>query len=373
MKKILFATILSSLILASCTNVDTTKKNDEGITWKTAMSLPAQKGQTQNVGTAGMLYGVLDNDYIVVGGGANFPTPLIEGGKKVTCSDIYLLKDVNGNLELVSHTQFPHKIAYGSSITTKDGVYYIGGSPEDGKGDDIWFVSMKDGQLNLKKVGELPFTYANGKAFIKNDKIYLVAGKVDGKNSNKFCSYDLRTNEIKELPNFPGDARQQPVGALLNGEIYVFGGGSSVAYTDGYKYSFALEKWLPVADVIINGKGVSLLGGNTVKLNDNEMMVIGGFNKKIWDDANHYLSTLKGDELKHYRDVYFGTDPQDFHWNKEMLVYNAKQNSWKSLGDIPFNAPCGEALVKIGNNIISINGEIKPGVRTNKVFMGYMH
>ncbi|MCJ8341484.1 MAG: hypothetical protein MJH09_01325 [Cetobacterium sp.] len=52
------------------------------------------------------------------------------------------------------------------------------------------------------------------------------------------------------------------------------------------------------------------------------------------------------------------------------MIYNAKTNNWKSLGEVPFNAPCGEGLVLIGNKIYSINGEIKPGVRTEKMYIG---
>ncbi|MGL4508666.1 MAG: cyclically-permuted mutarotase family protein, partial [Cetobacterium sp.] len=102
----------------------------------------------------------------------------------------------------------------------------------------------------------------------------------------------------------------------------------------------------------------------------NEMLVIGGFNKDVWDDANLKLGSLKGKELEKYRHNYFTMDPQDFNWNKEMLVYDATNNTWKSIGQVPFMAPCGEGLVKIGDTIYSINGEIKPGVRSERVYQG---
>ena len=132
------------------------------------------------------------------------------------------------------------------------------------------------------------------------------------------------------------------------------------------------KQWTPVAPIVVNGEPVSVLGGNSVKLNCNEMMVIGGFNRQVWDDANYYLSTLKGDELAKYKANYFGTDPVDFHWNKEILIYNAKTNTWKSIGEVPFDAPCGEGLVLVGNNVYSVNGEIKPGVRTNRMYTGHI-
>lgn len=115
---------------------------------------------------------------------------------------------------------------------------------------------------------------------------------------------------------------------------------------------------------------MSVLGANSVKLNDSEMMVIGGFNKQLWNDANYYLGNLKGEELANYKVKYFGADPYEFGWNRDVLIYNASTNSWKSIGEIPFDAPCGEGLVLIGNKVFSINGEIKPGIRTDRVFTG---
>lgn len=64
------------LVLAGCGNKPTegSNKNKEitSIKWTVDGELEAQKGQNKNIGTAGLLYGKT-KDYIVVGGGANFP------------------------------------------------------------------------------------------------------------------------------------------------------------------------------------------------------------------------------------------------------------------------------------------------------------
>lgn len=376
MKKILFAAIVSSLVLAGCSaapinNSDYSEVNK--ITWETAGKLPAQKGYAENIGTAGLLSGVLEGKYVVVGGGANFPVKSpAEGGPKVTYSDVYVMEEKNGQLEVIEHTNFPHEIGYGASVTTDKGIYYIGGAAEAENDNDIWFLSMKDGKLNMEKIGDLPFTFQNGKAVEKDGKLYLFTGKQNGKTSNEFYSFDLANGNIEKLPSVPGAERAQAVAEVLDDNIYIFGGGNSKAFTDGYKYNFDTKEWIPVAPVVVGGQDISVLGGNSVKLNRYEMMVIGGFNKNIWDDANYYLSNLKGDELAKYKANYFSTDPVDFKWNKEILIYNAKTNSWKSIGEIPFDAPCGEGLVLINNKVFSINGEIKPGVRTNRMYTGHI-
>lgn len=373
MKKILFAAIVSSLIITGCTSVNHHNgiQNISKITWETAGKLPAQKGSTENKGTAGLLHGILEGKYIIVGGGANFPVKSpAEGGPKVTYSDVYVLEEVNGKLQVVEHTNFPHEIGYGSSITTHDGIYYIGGATTPENDNDIWLVTRENNKLNFKKIGDLPFTFQNGGATIRNGILYVFTGKQDGKSSNSLYSYNLKTGETKKLADVPGENRAQTVSQVLNNELYVFSGGNSKAFVDGYKYNFDTNEWTPVAPVVIDGKEISLLGANSVKLNQDEMLVIGGFNKQIWNDANHYLSNLKGDELAKYKANYFATDPVDFNWNKNILVYNSKTNTWRTLGEVPFDAPCGEALIRIKDKIFSVNGEIKPGVRTNRIYTG---
>ena len=372
MKKFVFAAIVSALVLGGCSSVGVKNPGVERkITWEHAGNLPAQKGFEKNIGVAGVLSGVLDGKYVLVGGGANFPyAPTAVGGAKELYSDVYLLQPEGSQLKVKEHINLDNKIGYGSSVTVKEGVYYIGGSANPEADNDILFFNMVDDKLTVKKIGDLPFTLQNGVAVEKDGKLYILTGKQNNVATDKMYSYDLTTGETKELAAVPGGARTQAVGQILMGELYVFSGGTSVAYTDGYKYNFDTNTWTEVAPVELNGKGISLIGANSVKLNDKEMMVIGGFNKEVWDDANKNLGSLKGKKLDAYKAVYFGADPAEFNWNREVLVYNAEKNSWSTMGQITFDAPCGAGLSVIGNKVYSINGEIKPGIRTDRMYSG---
>ena len=382
MKKIflMLFTIFSVFIIGCSNTVSTSNaanvldsKVDKKIVWEMGGHLPAQTGMEKNIGTAGLLYGSLQDKYIVVGGGANFPEEsVLNGGAKKTYSDIYMLEDKNGVLEVIEHINWENEIGYGASITVTNGIYYIGGSSNPEADDDILFITLKDGKLNVEKIGDLPFTLQNGVAVYNDNKLYIITGKQGGKGSDKVYEYDLTTKEAKELAPVPGQAsRTQAVAQLLNGNIYVFSGGDATAYTDGYKYDFANNTWEQVADVSINGgEGISLLGAVSVKLNETEMLVIGGFNKAIYDNAVYNLGTLQGTALAGFRQGYFGADPYEFNWNSNILIYNCESNTWKTIGEVPFDAPCGEGLILIGNKIYSINGEIKPGIRTDKMYVG---
>ena len=379
MKKFLVAVMVMMLMFVCINGIKISGSSASGnaksvkkITWEHAGELEAQTGFEKNIGAAGMLSGSY-KDYVIVGGGANFPyETVLNGGVKQHYSDIYVLKKEKDKLTMVQHTNLDYEIGYGSSITTDEGVYYIGGSPEQEHADDITLLTIdKKKKLKVKKIGDLPFTISDGIAVEKKGKLYIGLGKQNGESSNKLYEYDIKTSKTKELASIPGESvRNQSVAQLLNGNLYVFSGGGSVAYTDGYKYDIEKNKWSKVSSVTVGDKQISLLGANSVKLNNDEMMVIGGFNKEVYDYATKNLNTLQGEELRAFRTQYFTADPYEFNWNKDILIYNAKKNTWRSVGKVPFDAPCGQGLVLKGNTIYSINGEIKPGVRTNIMYSG---
>jgi len=376
MKKILSLLITSSIIVGGIASnslpASAAVKNVEKITWQHAGDLEAQKGFDKNIGVAGVLSGRIGN-YVVVGGGANFPNgTVLDGGKKKTYPDLYLLENNNGKLKVKEHTTLPNEIGYGSSVTTDKGIYYIGGSTNADAANDITLITLDNSnKLKYKKVGDLPFTFSNGIAAEYKGKLYIGLGNQGGKDSTKLYEYDLESKEIKELAPLPDKtSMNQCVAQILNGNLYVFSGGGSIISTDGYKYDISSNAWSKVSSVKLGNNEISLYGANSVKLNEYEMLVIGGFNKTIYDNAVYKLGTLKGDELAKFRQGYFGADSYEFNWNKEILVYNAKTNLWHSLGQVPFDAPCGEGLVLTNENIFSINGEIKPGIRSNRMYSG---
>ena len=348
---IVSATVAATLPLTSALAAPETVGQPQ-ILWQSVGTLSPAQGQTENIGVAGMLSGNY-NGYIIAGGGANFPNggPAV-GGVKKTYSDVYVFKASKEGLTEVDHQQMPFEIAYGMSVTTKDGVYYIGGSTDAVGAKTITRLTTDaKGKLKIEKVGELPFKIQTGADFYK---------------------FDLKSKELTKLASFTGALREQSVSQILNNKLYVFGGGTNTALTDGYVYDIQKDAWDKVASVEVDNKAISVYGGNSIKLNEDEMLVIGGFNKEVYDWAVSNLESLKDQELADFKAKYFGADVAEFKWNNQILVYNAKTNTWRSIGQIPFNAPCGEGLVYAGDSIISINGEVKPGVRSNRIYQGFI-
>ncbi|WP_295155725.1 cyclically-permuted mutarotase family protein [uncultured Brachyspira sp.] len=370
--------LLSVIVVIGCSyeeknNILSDSKMDKKIVWEVGGHLPAQTGMEKNIGVSGLLYGSLQDKYIVAGGGGNFPyESTLNGGAKKLYSDIYMLEDNNGALQVIEHINWENEIGHGASITTKEGIYYIGGASNPQADDDILFISLKDNKLSVEKVGDLPFTFQNGAAVEKDGKLYIIAGRQNGKAANEVYQYDLSTKETKKLSPVPNqETRTQPIAQLLNGSIYVFSGADSIAYTDGYKYDFSKDAWEQVSDIsITNKENITLAGGVSIKLNESEMVVMGGVNKNIYDNAVYNLNNLKGEELSDFKYKYFTSDPYEFKLNSDILIYNSKTDSWKTLGEVPFNPTCGQGLILIGNKIYFISGEIKAGIRTDKMYIG---
>ena len=340
------------------------------LAWQSMGTLSPAEGQKENIGVAGLLQGTF-GDYIIVGGGANFPAggPLT-GGAKVTYPDVYVLRAAEAGLTETDHAQMPYPVGYGVSATTPDGVLYFGGSTDESGARAVTRLTAPNGKLRTETLPALPFALQNGVAAYDKDTVYLGGGKQDGVLSKKFYTYDIKTGTLTLLPDFPGEAREQSVAEFLGGRFFVFSGGANVAYTDGYAYDPKAQTWTSVAGPNVNGTPVSLLGARSVRLNADEMLVVGGFNREIYNWAVSNLNTLQGEEKDAFRAHYFTMPPEDYHWNREILVYSAKDDAWRSVGQLPFPAPCGEALVIARGALFSISGEVKPGVRSPRLYRG---
>lgn len=266
------------------------------LAWQSMGTLSPAEGQKENIGVAGLLQGTF-GDYIIVGGGANFPAggPLT-GGAKVTYPDVYVLRATTAGLTETDHAQMPYPVGYGVSVTTPDGVLYFGGSTDETGARAVTRLTAPNGKLHTETLPALPFSLQNGVAAYDKGTVYLGGGKQDGTLSKKFYTYDVKTGMLSSLPDFPGEPREQSVAEFLGGRLYVFSGGANVAYTDGYAYDPKTRAWTEIKGPNVDGTPVSLLGARSVRLNADEMLVVGGFNHEIYNWAVSNLSTLQGEE-----------------------------------------------------------------------------
>ena len=127
--------------------------------WTNIATVAAQKGYENNIGTAGLVKGVLGNK-LIFGGGANFPGGLpVDGGVKVNHKDIYLYEEIADGVTLLDQIQFDYPLAYGPSAVYNDTLYYIANKTETSS--EILAFTVVDNKLKVEVVETLPLTVEN--------------------------------------------------------------------------------------------------------------------------------------------------------------------------------------------------------------------
>jgi cyclically-permuted mutarotase family protein len=338
------------------------------------------------------------NGKIIVAGGCNFPgKPVYEGGIKKYYADIFVYDEREDSWVLAS--QFPYPVAYGASVSIEDGIVCIGGNDLQNSFSRVHLLSWSDREKTVDVVQwpSLPYRMTNMAAALVGNQIFVAGGTCDGQLANKLLSLDLsqqNTSDFSwvELEDFPGPARIQPIGIgqnaaeeahfyLISGSSFPSNADEPSVTTDGLKYNTKTRSWSKIADIKPgNGKKYSLHGGSGIPIGTHHMLFVGGVNKKIFQEAwmreRSYARALamgdsalsKGLEAEIHE--YFNQDPAWYQFNEDVLVYHTITDTWAVVGTYPFPAPAGAPAVKVQDHWYMINGELKPGVRSPKVYRG---
>ncbi|CQJ56305.1 N-acetylneuraminate epimerase [Yersinia rohdei] len=218
----------------------------------------------------------------------------------------------------------------------------------------------------------VPFKYGTG-ARIDNN-IYVGLGSA-GQSWYRLDTEKTRSGWQK-IADFPGQPREQAVTVGLDGKLYVFGGvGKNTAsdtqvraLNDVYQYDPATNQWQQLPTRAPRG----LVGTVATAVEGSQAMLLGGVNKAIFDGYFADLAVAGSDETQKNAviNAYFNQSPADYFYNRDVLIYDPAKNQWKSGGQLPFLGTAGSAITGMNNNLILINGEIKPGLRTAAVWQG---
>ncbi|MGL5956030.1 MAG: cyclically-permuted mutarotase family protein, partial [Brevinema sp.] len=304
---------------------------------------------------------------------ANFPyAAILEGGAKEFYQDIFVYQmNPDKTLELVNTGMLPKKLAGGATVSTGEEIFLIGGENADGESATIYSITLNNTVPVVIATAQLPFTWSLGGAVLQERELYLFAGRNNKTAVNKNWAYHLDKKEVRPLADLPAEARVQMPYAVLDDEVYIFNGLGALTLSDNYVYNLTTDTWKKLADTTLNQKPFTVAGGAAVALTADSLLVLGGVNKEVFDDAVTQLGTLKGDELEAFRQDYFNRTPEQFNFSRQQMVYNIKENTWKSVGEIPFYGGAGPfPLVKKDNSVWLVSGEIKAGVRTPEIQTG---
>ncbi|MBM4041840.1 MAG: sodium/solute symporter [Planctomycetes bacterium] len=311
---------------------------------------------------------VFGGGMVGVAGGAQFPTPLFEGGRKVWVDSIFLLKP--GSVKWWKVHQLPRPLAYGASATWRERQVCIGGCDAEKCYAEVFELFPPDGDViypgrpmpKPMSLPALPKPCAMMGAALIGDTVYVAGGQETPSATEALRSLwalDLSKPDAKwqELEAWPGPGRILPVVAAQSDGyeklVYVISGAELFPgpdgkaarryLTDGWAYSPKAKTWRRILDV-----PQAVVAAPAIEWGQSHILVFGG------DDG---VNAARIQELK------------DNHpgFSRDILGYHTITDTWTKMGEMPLGQVT-TAAVRWQGGIVIPSGEIRPGTRTPKVF-----
>lgn len=374
-----------------CIEIETNNKKDT-MKWNKLADLPGTE-TTASLGVSAPFTAVW-KDRLIVAGGCNFPEkPVTEGGIKRYYDEIFVLDLQNESAQWERIGHLPQKVAYGAAVATPEGIVCIGGNNKDQALKDAFLLVLNEkNETKLTALPSLPVALDNFAAAAIGSVVYVAGGNADGEPANGLYSLDLKKKEKgwKKEKSFPGVARVQPVLVAQNkGKetlLYLAGGFSPIdgdkaaeAPTNLLVYSPSTKRWSEETALpsFADGSLRTLTGGCGVAGEEHLIYFMGGVNRNRFltavdrprrmevaraTDDQATLETLQAEAA-----AYMHHPVEWYAFNKELLAYNTLTKSWEVWGAYEQLARAGAGAVRYKNQLIIVNGELKPGVRTPTV------
>ena len=320
--------------------------------WNKLPNLPDKEG------FAGSFCGVINN-VLFVAGGANFPDKRPwEGGTKVWYDTIYSLR--KGESTWRKEGKMPHLNGYGISLTTKEGIVFIGGGDSKSNFKELWLLNYSHGKLTFKQWPDLPLPLAQATGALDNRVIYVYGGATspDSKQaSNKLFTLNLDNLSAgwQSLESCPGYGRIFPTSSICSGSFYIFGGARLYSDSTGsLKREWLADAWCYKPNQgwikLANLPYPSVAAPSPSYCINNQILILGG------DDGSQVNTTP--------------TMHKGFR--REILIYNTANNTWSTHGSIPFSLVTTSSTLW-GDDIVIAGGEQRPGVRSPEIWLGKTH
>jgi N-acetylneuraminic acid mutarotase len=270
---------------------------------------------------AGYMAGVSNGQLLIIGGS-------YWRHKEKHWSDLVQAFDPHTN-SWINERALPEPRSDAASATLKGDVYCFGG----GNGNQVLSDALvfHKGRWNRVSNGALPEPRLYAVAIALGDYIYLLGGMSlpgDYKSvSNAFWRWRPNGKGWDILSALPGPGRISHAMAVINGDIYVFGGATTGSQdvqnlNDAYRYDVSTNRWTRLADLPVANRAWGAVGLG------NRALLVGGYT----------------------------TD-----FSSEVRVYRPP-SSLSALGNLP-HAIADAKFFRIGNAVLGTGGEVGPGIR----------
>lgn len=381
-----------NLVNAEELPASTFRSEASDITWSQLPDLLGPKGKPA-LGVSAPFTGI-HNGQLIVAGGCNFPDkPVAEGGIKRYYSEIYAA-DLTGGTPIAWRKvgNLPKPLAYGASVTTPDGLVWIGGNNLKESSDQVFLVrwNAQKQKLDISRLPSLPVPMDNLAATYADGSLYVAGGNKAEEYAHSLFTLSLASGtdgQWLRLPDFPGPERVQPVLAAQQSvdgtRLYLAGGFQAVSgrlgaivSTDMLSYHIASKQWRNegVLPALADGSPSTVTGGCIMAWGDSLLFLTGGVNHDRFRDAFDRPSRIEQaiaigdtalrDSLQEEAKQYLLRPVKWYRFNTALLQYNTFTRQWSHRGDYEELARAGAGIAREGNSLLIINGELKPGIRT---------
>ena len=296
-----------------------------------------------------------ENGNLILISGTNFPVSLFEGGTKEWYSKVYVLPD--GMDEWKEVFDLGHSFSYGVALSTPGGVVCVGGSDGETHYPDVFRLSWRDDKLLKEDLPPLPKPCAMMGAAFLGSSIY-VAGGLEDPNSTQplktFWQLDLDSEdpEWEILEPWPGPPRFLPVAAAQSGSFFLFSGADLIEngsgetkreyLTDGYRFTPG-KGWTETDSL---KKAVVAAPGSAY--------------------GQHHILVSSGDDGE-FTDRIQELKENHPGFSESLLAYHTITDTWVELGELPV-ALVTTQMVPFRDGLVIAGGEDRPGHRSSKVF-----
>ncbi|MEZ0453992.1 hypothetical protein ABTW24_20540 [Sphingobacterium thalpophilum] len=346
--------------------------------WHRSIDLPARQNGKAHIGLAGPIAG-LAKDFLLIGGGANFPDlPPWEGGKKKIQKDVYIYAKDSAGLSLIGQDSLPDAVAYSASLSVANGLCVIGGENTEGKTNACRLIryDVSNRKIETFVYPQLPFSLSNMGAVCLGNKLLVAGGERHDGVSDQVLQLDLEDlgsgwKKVGTLP-YPVSHLQLLVDDMHH--LYVVGGrkgnrsAASTLYQGLLKSVDGGQRWLELTDIPFKAAA-----GTACVLPDHGLWLFSAdrgttFHRveTILSEAEKEPDTEKKQELIRAKNMLQANHPG---FGREIWRYDLKSGRWSRAGDLPSNGPVTTTAVLWGDMLVLPSGEIKAGVRSAQILL----
>lgn len=309
-------------------------------------------------GFAGAFAGV-QGQILLAGGGANFPDGRMpwNGGTKVWHDKLFSLDLSKADAMWQEIGRLPAANGYGVSLTIPEGVLLIGGGDATRNFRDVHLLTLDETKPLFRALPVLPESLAQMCGAVIGRKVHLCGGIVKPDATTASAKHwvldlDAMENGWKEDVTLPAPSRILATAAAVEDSFFVMGG-CSLAPDDQGKakrsylrdaWMFKDGKWTRLADLPRPAVGAA----SPAPVVDHSFLLVSG------DDGTQVGLAKPEDHKGFARDVY---------------RYDLLSGRWHKDDVLTIPAPVTLAVAPWKDGTIFFNGEVRPGVRTNQVFI----